>query len=87
MRLDWILVAPLVRHPRETSEPYRFAPHFAQTMELLNESIPDRISDHHPIMVDLPFQEPPPLTGTAGERRRKQPAEMRSGLVGGEGRP
>lgn len=87
MRLDWILVAPLVRHPRETSEPYRFAPHFGQTMELLNESIPDRISDHHPIMVDLPFQEPPPLTGTAGERRRKQPAEMRSGLVGGEGRP
>jgi endonuclease/exonuclease/phosphatase family metal-dependent hydrolase len=87
MRLDWILVAPLTRRPRESSEPYRFAPHFAQTMELLNESIPGRISDHHPIMVDLPFQEPPPLAGTLGERRRRQPAEISSGPVGGEGGP
>lgn len=46
----------------------------------------DPISDHHPIMVDLPFQAPPPLAGT-GERRRKQPAEISSGPVGGEGGP
>lgn len=35
-----------------------FAPHFGRTLKELNESIPDRISDHNPITVDLPLTEP-----------------------------
>lgn len=46
---------------------YRFAPHFPVTMRELNESVPDRISDHPPITVDLPLTEPAMI---ASERRR-----------------
>jgi hypothetical protein len=38
---------------------YRFAPHFGRTLKELNYGIPDRISDHSPITLDLPLNEPP----------------------------
>lgn len=59
LKLDWIFVKPLdVRDPDDDAQPYRFAPHFAQTFKDLNYAIPDRISDHNPMVVDLPFDEP-----------------------------
>lgn len=58
LKLDWILVKPYVENPRSTSEPYRFAPHFALTMRELNYCFRERLSDHDPISVDLPLQEP-----------------------------
>ncbi len=58
-KLDWIFIKPAaLTDPSDRRQPYRFAPHFGRTLEDLNNSIPDRISDHHPIVVDLPFGEP-----------------------------
>jgi hypothetical protein len=36
----------------------RFAPHFARTIQTLNHAIPEHISDHNPIVADLPLAEP-----------------------------
>jgi endonuclease/exonuclease/phosphatase family metal-dependent hydrolase len=55
-KLDWFLVKPLVAKDRSLS--YQFAPHFPLTMRDLNNAIPDGISDHAPISVDLPLPDP-----------------------------
>ncbi len=58
-KLDWIFVKPLgLTEPYAKDQPHRFAPHFGRTLKLLNEAPSDRISDHAPIMVDLPIAEP-----------------------------
>jgi endonuclease/exonuclease/phosphatase family metal-dependent hydrolase len=59
-KLDWIFVRPDgLTDPHRGRQSYRFAPHFGRTLKELNQSIPDRISDHNPITVDLPLNEPP----------------------------
>jgi hypothetical protein len=62
-KLDWFFVKPFIRDSRAEGQPYLFAPHFAETMRELNESVEDRISDHPPMTVDLPLREPPALPG------------------------
>jgi endonuclease/exonuclease/phosphatase family metal-dependent hydrolase len=63
-KLDWIFVRPAsLTDPYGSTQSYRFAPHFGRTLKDLNESIPDRISDHSPIIADLPLQEPSLTTG------------------------
>ncbi len=57
-KLDWILVKAYARSPNGPAESFRFAPHYGVAMQELNESAPDRISDHCPITVDLPLGEP-----------------------------
>lgn len=57
-RLDWIFVKAYLTHSRARRGPYRFAPHFGQTLNLLNKYLTERISDHDPILVDLPLHEP-----------------------------
>lgn len=57
-RLDWIFVKSYLSHPKDDHGSYRFAPHFAQTLEEMNDGLKYRISDHHPSVVDLPFEEP-----------------------------
>ena len=58
-KLDWIFVKPsLLTDPYGEEQPHRFAPHFGRTLKSLNDSMKDRISDHAPIMVDLPLAEP-----------------------------
>jgi hypothetical protein len=58
-KLDWIFVRPVgLTDPHSGRQSYRFAPHFGRTLKELNQSIPDRISDHDPITVDLPLSEP-----------------------------
>jgi hypothetical protein len=59
-RLDWIFVKPYIEDPRNEKGPYRFAPHYAQTLSAVNYAFAERISDHNPISVDLPFNEPKP---------------------------
>jgi endonuclease/exonuclease/phosphatase family metal-dependent hydrolase len=61
LKLDWILVKAYARDPRDEKEPFRFAPHFARTLQSINYALPTRLSDHSPISVDLPFDEPGPL--------------------------
>jgi hypothetical protein len=58
-KLDWIFVRPAkLTDPHGINQPHRFAPHFGRTLKELNKSIPGHISDHNPIIVDLPLQEP-----------------------------
>jgi hypothetical protein len=54
-RLDWFFVKPVYDDGRLTEA---LAPWRAQTMEDLNTSPKDRISDHAPITVDLPVRPP-----------------------------
>jgi hypothetical protein len=57
-KLDWIFVKAYLKNPGDGGGPYRFAPHFARTMEDLNYALAEPLSDHSPISVDLPFREP-----------------------------
>ncbi len=57
-RLDWVFVKSYLPSPKDKSGPYRFAPHFGRTLEEMNDGLKERISDHHPNVVDLPFEEP-----------------------------
>jgi endonuclease/exonuclease/phosphatase family metal-dependent hydrolase len=67
-KLDWIFVKPpSLTEPYDEEQPHRFAPHFGRTLKSLNDSMKDRISDHAPIMVDLPLAEPP-VTKTREKR-------------------
>lgn len=54
-KLDWIFVKPFIAGPRGGGMSYEFAPHFPVTMRDLNNAVPDGVSDHAPITVDLPL--------------------------------
>jgi endonuclease/exonuclease/phosphatase family metal-dependent hydrolase len=55
MKLDWIFVRPFTPGDKKA---YRFAPHFARTLEALDNAPTRRLSDHYPIVVTLPLVEP-----------------------------
>ncbi|MBI4358335.1 MAG: endonuclease/exonuclease/phosphatase family protein [Candidatus Omnitrophica bacterium] len=57
-RLDWVFVKSFLKDPRDRTGSYRFAPHFGETLEEMNTSLLTPISDHHPNVVDIPFEEP-----------------------------
>lgn len=57
-RLDWVFVKSYLKNPMDKAGSYRFAPHWGETLEEMNTSLKTQISDHHPNVVDLPFQEP-----------------------------
>jgi hypothetical protein len=57
-KLDWFFVKPYIQRPRGDGMSYAFAPHFPMTMRDLNNAVPDGISDHAPITVDLPLPDP-----------------------------
>lgn len=58
-KLDWIFVKPAgLKKPDDEKGSYKFAPHFGQTLINVSEVLKDRISDHRPIIVDLPLAEP-----------------------------
>ena len=55
LKLDWIFVKPNgLTDPDDRTQSYRFAPQFGRTLKSLNYSLKDRISDHNPMIVDLP---------------------------------
>jgi endonuclease/exonuclease/phosphatase family metal-dependent hydrolase len=55
LKLDWFFVKPIgLTDPDDRKQPYRFAPQFGRTLKTLNYSLKDRISDHNPMIVDLP---------------------------------
>jgi endonuclease/exonuclease/phosphatase family metal-dependent hydrolase len=64
-KLDWIFVKSNTGDPRDTDGSYAFAPHFPRTLLDLNNCLPEPISDHSPITVDLPFGEPRGLRATS----------------------
>jgi len=58
-RLDWIFVrSGLLYGNKDKNGPYKLAPHFGETLEELNTSLETPLSDHHPNVVDIPFEEP-----------------------------
>lgn len=67
-KLDWIFVRPpALTDDNDDDQPHIFAPHFGRTLKSLNDALPDRISDHSPVTVDLPLAEPRLVRG---KRRR-----------------
>jgi endonuclease/exonuclease/phosphatase family metal-dependent hydrolase len=59
-KLDWFFVKPFIPRPRGEGMSYQFAPHFPLTMRDLNNAVPDGVSDHAPITVDLPLLDSAP---------------------------
>jgi endonuclease/exonuclease/phosphatase family metal-dependent hydrolase len=57
-KLDWFLVKPYIPRPRGEGMSHEFAPHFPQTMRDLNNAVPEGVSDHAPLTVDLPLPLP-----------------------------
>ena len=59
-KLDWIFVRPAhLDKPDDEREFSAFSCYHGRTLRALNHAIPDRISDHNPITVDLPLADPP----------------------------
>lgn len=59
LKLDWIFVKPVgLADPNDRDQAFRFAPQFGRTLKSLNYSLKDRISDHNPLIVDLPLDLP-----------------------------
>jgi Endonuclease/Exonuclease/phosphatase family len=54
-RLDWIFVKAYLKDDPKSADSYRFAPHFARTMNEANNAFNDPLSDHAAISVDLPI--------------------------------
>ncbi len=65
-RLDWIFVKSFLNSPNDNNGPYRMAPHFGETLGLVNLAVKEPFSDHHPITTILPLNEPP--TNKSAER-------------------
>jgi endonuclease/exonuclease/phosphatase family metal-dependent hydrolase len=55
MRLDWMLIKPLVPADGGEGKRHPFEPHFGRTLAAVNSAVPEQITDHHPIVVDLPL--------------------------------
>ena len=56
LKLDWIFVKPVgLTDPNDREQPFHFAPQFGRTLKKLNYALKDRISDHNPLIVDLPL--------------------------------
>ena len=56
MKLDWIFVKPVgLTDPNDRDQPFNFAPQFGRTLKSLNYALKERISDHNPLIVDLPL--------------------------------
>ena len=54
-RLDWVFVKAYLKDDPKSADSYRFAPHFARTMNEANQAFSDPLSDHAAISVDLPI--------------------------------
>jgi endonuclease/exonuclease/phosphatase family metal-dependent hydrolase len=61
LKLDWIFVKPArLTNPDDRGQPYLLAPRFGRTLKALNYGLKDRISDHNPLVIDLPLSEDTP---------------------------
>jgi hypothetical protein len=60
-KLDWIFVRPAHLDKADSHDFSAFSCYHGRTLSALNHAIPDRISDHNPITVDLPLEDPAPF--------------------------
>lgn len=70
-KLDWFFVKPFITRPRDNKQNYFFAPEFPATMRELNRAVPERISDHPPITLDLPLTSSPETPQSIGDGSRQ----------------
>jgi endonuclease/exonuclease/phosphatase family metal-dependent hydrolase len=58
-RLDWMFVrSGLLQKPTDRRAPYRLAPHYGETLAEFNDHLLQKLSDHRPIIADIPLTEP-----------------------------
>ena len=57
-KLDWIFVKGYATDSSKPGGSYKFAPHFARTLQEVNNAPDHSLSDHFPITVDIPLTEP-----------------------------
>ena len=57
-KLDWIFVKSFLTHSNEKNGSKRLAPHYGETLSAFNFYTKDKYSDHNPMMISLPLQEP-----------------------------
>jgi len=57
-RLDWFFVKGYGTDSSKPGGDYKFAPHFARTLQEMNNAPDEALSDHFPITVDIPLSEP-----------------------------
>jgi endonuclease/exonuclease/phosphatase family metal-dependent hydrolase len=57
-KLDWFFVKGYATDPSKPGGSNKFTPHFARTLQEVNEAPDDSLSDHFPITVDVPLTEP-----------------------------
>jgi endonuclease/exonuclease/phosphatase family metal-dependent hydrolase len=62
-KLDWFFVKGYATDSEKPGGSYKFAPHFAHTLQELNEAPDDPLSDHSPITIDISLSEPPLKSG------------------------
>jgi len=62
-KLDWFFVKGYATNSDKPGGNYEFAPHFARTLQEVNEAPDDSLSDHFPLTVDIPLTEPPSKPG------------------------
>jgi len=58
-KLDWFFVKGYATDGSKSGGSYKFAPHFARTLQEVNDAPDVALSDHFPITVDIPLTEPP----------------------------
>jgi endonuclease/exonuclease/phosphatase family metal-dependent hydrolase len=63
-KLDWIFVRPARLDKGDGHNFSAFSCYRGRTLHAVNHAIPDRISDHNPITVDLPLGEPVKATAS-----------------------
>jgi hypothetical protein len=54
-KIDWFFVKPGATERQQLGEPFQFAPFFGRTLPQINTALAQRISDHCPIVLDLPL--------------------------------
>lgn len=58
-KLDWFFVKGYATDSGKPGGSYKFAPHFARTLQEMTDAPDESLSDHFPITVDIPLTEPP----------------------------
>jgi len=58
-KLDWVFMKGYATDSSKPGGDYKFAPHFARTLQEMNNAPDAALSDHFPITVDIPLTEPP----------------------------
>jgi endonuclease/exonuclease/phosphatase family metal-dependent hydrolase len=58
-KLDWFFVKGYATDADKPGGSYKFGPHFARTLQEVNDAPDESLSDHFPITVDIPLTEPP----------------------------